>query len=116
MGQRVGTTNQRGVQILTPEGVTDPKLVEDLSASLERAVERGGPVIVDFSATDYLDSAAIATIASAAQLDGNPGRRIHVVVRPQTQPARAWSIAGLVEHIPSFSNTAAAVAAFPHRG
>jgi anti-anti-sigma factor len=116
MGQRVGMTRQRGVQIVTPEGVTDRKLVEDLSAALEQAVERGGPVVLDFTATEFLDSAAVSTIASIAQLDSAPGRRLHVVVKPKTQPARAWSIAGLVEHIPSFATTDAAVAAFPHRG
>lgn len=109
MGSEVRTTERSGVSILAPRGELDLATVDALSRPLERAAKAGGPVLVDLTATEFIDSLTIAAIVRAAQ-DTNTVRPmlLHVAVKPGTQPARVWSVTGLAGFIPTFSSLEAA--------
>jgi anti-anti-sigma factor len=110
MRSQLRTTERSGVSVLAPEGELDLATIDALSQPLQRAAKNGGPVVVDLSLTEFIDSLTIAAIVSAAH-DTNTVRpiRLHVTVRPGTQPARVWSITGLADFIPTFSTVEAAV-------
>jgi anti-anti-sigma regulatory factor len=70
----------------------------------------GGPVVVDLSRTEFIDSLTIASIVRAAHATNTVRPiRLHITVRPGTQPARIWSITGLAGFIPTFATVEAAL-------
>jgi len=110
MGSQVRTKERSGVLVLAPEGELDLATIDSFSEPLERAARGGGPIVVDLSLTEFIDSLTIASIVRAAH-HTNTVRpiRLHVAVKPGSQPARVWSITGLTEFIPTFSTVEAAI-------
>lgn len=110
MGHKVSTTERRGIPILAPEGELDLASIDALSRPLESATRDGGPVVLDLTGTEFIDSMTIAAIVKAAH-ETNTVRpiQLHVAVSPRTQPGRVWSITGLADFIPTFPSVEAAL-------
>lgn len=79
-----------GTRVLVAAGEVDLSNVEALSRALREVTSGGGAVTVDFSAVEYLDSAAINTLYSHVDY-------IDIVANPVLMPV--LTVSGLTDVI-----------------
>jgi anti-anti-sigma factor len=91
-----------GVQAISVRGELDLSTAADLERPLEEVLERGhGPVLVDLSECEFIDSTGIALIVRARQRLQSDGRGRHLVVCSYNdQVRRVLDITGLDVSIP----------------
>lgn len=90
-----------GIQAIAVRGELDLSTAPDLERPLEEVLESGeGPVLVDLSECDFIDSTGIALIVRAMQrLESESGRNL-VVCSYNDQVRRVLDITGLDVTIP----------------
>ncbi len=91
-----------GIQAIAVRGELDLSTAPDLERPLEEVLKGGaGPVLVDLSECEFIDSTGIALIVRAHQrLDTNGGERTLVVCSYNDQVRRVLDITGLDRSIP----------------
>jgi anti-anti-sigma factor len=91
-----------GIQIIAVRGELDLSTAPDLERPLEDALENGeGPILVDLSECEFIDSTGIALIVRATQrLEGDGAGRTLVVCSYNDQVRRVLDITGLDVSIP----------------
>jgi anti-anti-sigma factor len=91
-----------GVQAIAVRGELDLSTAPDLERSLEDLLENGeGPILVDLSECEFIDSTGIALIVRARQRLESDGRgRNLVVCSYNDQVRRVLDITGLDVSIP----------------
>jgi anti-anti-sigma factor len=91
-----------GIQTIAVRGELDLSTAPDLERPLEEALERGeGPILVDLSECEFIDSTGIALIVRALQrLEGAGTGRSLVVCSYNDQVRRVLDITGLDVSIP----------------
>lgn len=91
-----------GVKAISVRGELDLSTAPELEAPLEAALENGeGPILVDLSECEFIDSTGIALIVRAWQrLDGGDGNRSLVICSYNDQVRRVLDITGLEVSIP----------------
>jgi len=95
-----------GGLIVTVTGEVDLASSPGLMLALDEAVEASERVVIDLGRAAFVDSTALAGIVRAAQRLDPEMRRLGVVLRPGSQPARVWKLCGLSPPIPSFVSRA----------
>jgi anti-anti-sigma factor len=106
----IGEARQDGMLILRPIGRIDNLTSATFQDRLLVAVRAGGAdVIVDFTAVEYISSAGLRALMTAAKL--KPKARRIVVAALNSIVAEIFAISRFSEIIPVFDNIAAAVAA-----
>jgi len=67
-------------------------------------------VVIDLTATDFLDSTAVAVIVRAWRATNSvqPGR-VHLVIEPGGQPERILQLCGIPREVPTFASLSVAV-------
>jgi anti-anti-sigma factor len=90
------------VQVIAVRGELDLGTAPDLEPPLEEAMAHGkGPVLVDLSDCEFIDSTGIALIVRAWQrLDGAEGGRDLLVCSHNDQVRRVLEVTGLELSIP----------------
>jgi anti-anti-sigma factor len=91
-----------GVEAISVRGELDLSTAPELERPLEEALEKGdGPVLVDLSECEFIDSTGIALIVRAWQrLDGTEGGRGLLICSYNDQVRRVLEITGLELSIP----------------
>ena len=91
-----------GIHSISVRGELDLSTAPDLERPLEEALERGeGPILVDLSECQFIDSTGIALIVRALQrLEGGDGGRTLVVCSYNDQVRRVLDITGIEASIP----------------
>jgi anti-anti-sigma factor len=91
-----------GIQTIAVRGELDLSTASDLERPLEGVLESGeGPVLVDLSECEFIDSTGIALIVRAMQrLQDDGARRTLVVCSYNDQVRRVLEITGLDVSIP----------------
>jgi anti-anti-sigma factor len=91
-----------GIHVISVRGELDLSTASDLERPLEDALENGkGPVLVDLSECEFIDSTGIALIVRAWQrLDDAGGSRNLVICSYNDQVRRVLEITGLGLSIP----------------
>src|SRR4051794_6393862 len=90
-----------GVEVISVRGELDLSTAPDLERPLEEVLERGeGPLLVDLSECEFIDSTGIAVIVRAWQrLEGSSGRGL-MICSYNDQVRRVLDITGLDLSIP----------------
>lgn len=90
-----------GIKVISVRGELDLSTASDFERPLEEALESGeGPVLVDLSECEFIDSTGIALIVRAWQrLDGSGGRGL-LICSYNDQVRRVLEITGLELSIP----------------
>jgi anti-anti-sigma factor len=105
-------TDDGGSCILALFGEHDMYTAPALHAEITRLLDRESRIVVDLTHTDFIDSVAIQAVitghALAAEIQGGT---LTVVVAPSTEPARAWTLIGLYDRVPTFATRHEAIAA-----
>lgn len=99
----VSVTNlDGGIQAIAVRGELDLSTAPDLERPLEEVLERGaGPVLVDLSECEFIDSTGIALIVRARQrLESGESERTLAVCSYNDQVRRVLDITGLDVSIP----------------
>jgi stage II sporulation protein AA (anti-sigma F factor antagonist) len=91
-----------GVKAISVRGELDLSTAPELEAPLGAALEDGdGPILVDLSECEFIDSTGIALIVRAWQrLDSGDGNRSLVICSYNDQVRRVLDITGLGVSIP----------------
>jgi anti-anti-sigma factor len=102
---------RRDIWVLSLRGEHDLSTQPNLSEELGRVSAAGGPVIIDLTDTDFIDSSILRVLAGAAA-DRSDGRRIAVVVPPGGEAMRLLRITGIAELLEAYETCEAAMASF----
>jgi anti-anti-sigma factor len=91
-----------GIQVIAVRGELDLSTAPDLERPLEEALANGeGPILVDLSECEFIDSTGIALIVRATQrLEGDGAGRTLAVCSYNDQVRRVLDITGLDVSIP----------------
>jgi anti-anti-sigma factor len=98
-GIRIDQAGQH-LWVVSPHGECDVADAEALSAAFDEVFAHGSTLVVDLSATTFIDSAVIGALVAAQQrADGNPSHEL-VVVAPPSEPVRRvldLTVSGLID-------------------
>jgi anti-anti-sigma factor len=102
-----------GVQVVSVRGELDLSTAPSLERPLEEVLERGeGPILVDLTECEFIDSTGIALIVRATQrLESDGSGRTLVVCSYNDQVRRVLDITGLDVSIPVHGTRDEALAA-----
>ena len=81
--------------LVIASGELDLATVGRLRTSLSRAVEAGGPIIVDFTDVTFADSSAVGVVAGACARARTTKTSIQLVMRPGTSVRKAFDLTGV---------------------
>lgn len=94
-----------GAIVLRLVGVINLCVAADLHAAALRALDAGGPIIVDWAAADYLDVSALQVLIALRRALEAEGRRAWARGTPDWLP-RHLALVGLAEFVPESGSTA----------
>jgi anti-anti-sigma factor len=102
---------RHGVWILSLRGEHDLSTQPSLSEELGRVTAVGGPVVIDLTDTDFIDSSILRVLATAA-VEGSAGLQVAVVIPPDGEPRRILRVTGIAALLEPFETCEAAMASF----
>jgi anti-anti-sigma factor len=82
-----------GVWVLTMHGEHDVSTTPSLSETCERVAAAGGPVVIDLSDAEFIDSSILRALVTAARGSGDDG--VAVVAPAGREPRRLVQLTGL---------------------
>jgi len=88
--------DQDGVRIMEVSGEFDLANCHELEAFLSATLVDVKPVVIDFSAANYIDSSVLSVLARQKI---RVGERLRIVVPDQTQVRRIFAVTGLDERL-----------------
>jgi anti-anti-sigma factor len=98
---------RRDVWVLSLRGEHDLSTQPSLSEELGRVSAAGGPVIIDLTDADFIDSSILRVLAGAA-VDGS--ERVAVVIPPGRESMRILQITGIADLLDAYDTCEAAMA------
>ena len=110
---RVEITSEHGAHVVALFGEHDLSTLEDISAALTAAFDRGPAVILDLTAATFIDSAVIGPIIHLPtwRAESKPENRFAVVVEPGRPADQTLRLVGLDEVVSAFPTRGDAIAA-----
>jgi anti-anti-sigma factor len=102
---------RRDIWVLSLRGEHDLSTQPNLSEELGRVRAAGGPVVIDLTDADFIDSSILRVLADAA-VDESEGRRVAVVVPPGREAMRILRVTGIAELLDAYETCEAAMASF----
>jgi anti-anti-sigma factor len=110
---RMEVIDEAGTCILASFGEHDMDTAPALQAEITRLLDRDSRIVVDLTHTDFIDSVAIQTVVIGQTLAAEmlTGALVGVVVAPDTEPDRVWTLIGLRDRVPTFATRPEAIAA-----
>jgi anti-anti-sigma factor len=100
-----------GIWVLSLRGEHDLSTQPSLSEELGRVTAVGGPVVIDLSDTDFIDSTILRVLANAA-VEQSAGLKVAVVVPTGREAMRILRVTGIAALLQPFETREAAVASF----
>jgi len=100
-----------GVWVLTLHGEHDVSTEPSLAEELERVAAAGGPVVVDLSDAQFIDSSILRVLANAA-VEQSAGLRVAVVIPPGREAMRILRVTGIAGLLEPYETCEAAMASF----
>ena len=99
------------VAVVRVDGEIDASNAADIGSRMSASLtNRSLGLVVDLSATTYLDSAGLNMLFELAELLRRRQQQLHLVVDPASAIARMMRIAGLDGAVPTHATGAAAIA------
>jgi anti-anti-sigma factor len=102
---------RHGVWVLSLRGEHDLSTQPSLSEQVGRVAAVGGPVIIDLTDVDFIDSSILRVLASAA-VEQSAGLRVAVVIPPGGEAMRILRVTGIASLLRPYETCEAAMAAF----
>jgi anti-anti-sigma factor len=102
---------RHGVWGLSLRGEHDLSTQPSLSEEIERVAAAGGPVIIDLSDADFIDSSILRVLAGAA-VKPVAGLRVAVVIPPGREAMRILRVTGIASLLQPYETCEAAMASF----
>jgi len=103
---------RHGVWVLTMHGEHDVSTEPSLAEELERVAAAGGPVVVDLSDAQFIDSSILRVLVSAA---GRSGDEVAIVAPAESEPLRLVQLTGADGVLRIYGTCASAVEAIAPR-
>jgi anti-anti-sigma factor len=100
-----------GIWVLSLRGEHDISTEPSLSEQLGRVTAVGGPVIIDLSDADFIDSSILRVLANAA-VERSAGLQVAVVIPPDRDAMRILRVTGIAELLERYETCEAAMASF----
>jgi anti-sigma B factor antagonist len=108
---RVSERARGGIPVASIEGEVDASNTGEIGDRLRRMLtNRGRALVVDLTATTYLDSAGINLLFEVANELRERQQRLHVVIAEASPIARMLAITGLGAIVPTYPTLEAALA------
>ena len=93
-------TAQPSVPVLAPTGDLDLSTSRDLAAQLsEMAGAPAGDAVLDLTGLSFIDSVGIGVVLKAVNRFSRQGKRLLLVVEPETNVSRLFDFAGTRERV-----------------
>jgi anti-sigma B factor antagonist len=110
---RMEVIDEAGACILALFGEHDMDSAPALNSELTRLLDSGAPIVVDLTQVDFIESVAIQAVIAGHTLAAEmlTGALVGVVVAPNTEPDRVWTLIGLRDRVPTFATRREAIAA-----
>ena len=102
---------RHGVWVLSLRGEHDLSTQPNLSEELGRVSAVGGPVVIDLTDTDFIDSSILRVLANAA-VEQSPGLRVAFVIPPGREAMRILRVTGIAGLLEPYETCEAAMASF----
>jgi anti-anti-sigma factor len=102
---------RHGVWVLSLRGEHDLSTEPSLSEELGRVSAVGGPVVIDLTDADFIDSSILRVLANAA-VEQSAGLQVAVVIPPGGDAMRILRITGIAALLRPYDTCEAAMAAF----
>ena len=102
---------RHGVWVLSLRGEHDLSTQPSLSEEIDRVAAAGGPVIIDLTDADFIDSSVLRVLAGAA-VEGSEGPRVAVVIPPGREAMRILRVTGIASLLQPYDTCEAAMASF----
>jgi anti-anti-sigma factor len=102
---------RHGIWLLSLRGEHDLSTQPSLSEQIERVAAAGGPVIIDLTDADFIDSSILRVLASTA-VNRTAEPRIAVVIPPGREAMRILRVTGIAALLEPFESCEAAMASF----
>jgi anti-anti-sigma factor len=102
---------RHGVWILSLRGEHDLSTQPGLSEEFGRVTAVGGPVVIDLTDADFIDSSVLRVLASAA-VEQSAGLRVAVVIPPGGEATRILRATGIASLLRPYETCEAAMASF----
>jgi anti-anti-sigma factor len=100
---------RHGVWILSLRGEHDLSTQPSLSEVVGRVAAAGGPVIIDLTDADFIDSSILRVLAGAA-VEQSAGLRVAVVIPPGGEAMRILRVTGIASLLQPYGACEAAMA------
>jgi anti-anti-sigma factor len=102
---------RHGVWVLSLRGEHDLSTEPSLAEQIERVAAVGGPVIIDLTDADFIDSSILRVLASAV-VEPSEGLRVAVVIPPGREAMRILRVTGIAALLQPYETCEAAMASF----
>jgi anti-anti-sigma factor len=102
---------RHGVWVLSLRGEHDLSTQPNLSEELERVSAVGGPVVIDLTDTDFIDSSILRVLANAA-VEQSAGLQVAVVIPHGREALRILRVTGIAALLHPYETCEAALASF----
>jgi anti-anti-sigma factor len=102
---------RHGVWVLSLRGEHDLSTRPSLSEEVGRVTAVGGPVVIDLTEADFIDSSILRVLASAA-VEQSAGLRVAVVIPPGGEAMRILRVTGIASLLQPYETCEAAMASF----
>ena len=110
---QIGVESDGGIPVLVLRGEHDLSTAPDVRAHVEDAIRGEGDLVVDLSATDFIDSSILGVLVAGYRglARSEQPRRFAVVAVPGTPVTRLFDLVSVSDLIPVYTTRAEAVAA-----
>jgi anti-anti-sigma factor len=102
---------RHGIWVLSLRGEHDLSTEPSLSEQLGRVSAVGGPVVIDLTDADFIDSSILRVLANAA-VEQSAGLKVAVVIPPGRDAMRILRITGIAALLRPYDTCEAAIASF----
>lgn len=102
---------RRGIWVLSLRGEHDLSTEPSVSEQLGRVSAVGGPVVIDLTDADFIDSSILRVLANAA-VEQSAGLKVAVVIPPGRDAMRILHITGIAALLQPYDTCEAAMASF----
>lgn len=106
---RIDVESRAGVWLLSLHGEHDISTQPSLREQLRHVRSAGGPIVVDLSATAFVDSTIIGALLESAGDAANGGPDLFVAAPPASAPRRLADLVRLGDALPVYDDLTAAV-------
>ena len=111
--EQIGVESDGGIRVLVLRGEHDLSTAPDVRAHMEDAVRGEGDLVVDLSATDFIDSSILGVLVAGYRglARSEQPRRFAVVAVPGSSVTRLFDLVSVSDVIPVYATRAEAVSA-----